>query len=199
MANRDHILLSYQLPALQAALHYWVRLSERVVRAIHGRDWRCCRMGLYFLRPISWIHGELLTALLFASNPSFLRCRRPLSGNIDAGRAILAFHFVFSGQVAAASLSLGVACFSRVMKRGLPAQYSYLHLQWTKMAPNGGLSSCDAVRMGAAVVDVLIAGAFRPGWHVRDGNRHFLWRFMRYVYLGWDHVKNTPLPVLAWL
>src|SRR6266446_1071106 len=200
MANRDHILLSYQLPALQAALHYLgnVSASAIVARYFMASIGAVAGVGLYFLAThFMDPRRAFLTAMLFASNPFLLALSTvPYQEILMLAGLFFAFHFFLSGQVAAASLSLGVACLTRyeawaacpVLVLAIAVERKWRPMEVVKAAMLFGW---------APLLWIFYRGGISPGGTFVMETNISLWRLMRYVYLGWITVKNTPLPVLA--
>jgi hypothetical protein len=199
LASRDHILLLHQLPALQASIHYLSRISTD---AALFRGWMAllgavAGVAFYYLATDLMGRAEAFwAALFFVTNPFVLAFSIvPYQEILMLAALAFAFHFFFAGKRAAASLCLGLACFTRyeawaacpvlAVASGLerergPAQFlkAGALFGWAPVAwivYNAGLSPA-----GTKVLDASISAA----------------RLERYVYLGWITVKNTPIPEL---
>src|SRR5437763_5614279 len=75
MANRDHVLLSYQLPALQACLYLLARINESPLLARYFMVFIGAMAGLgFYLLATHFMdrNRAALAALLFVSNPFLL-------------------------------------------------------------------------------------------------------------------------------
>jgi len=199
MANREHVLLSYQLPGLQAVLHYLTKISESPALARYAMALIGSTAGLGFYCLAShYIEQEhaFYAGLFFVTNPFLLALSTvPYQEILMLAGLFFGFHFFFTGNLPAASLTLGLACLTRyeawaacpvlvlahaVEKRWRLIEvvkalllYGWAPLAW--IVYRSGFSPS-----GTFVVDT----AFTP------------WRFMRYVQLGWVTLKNTPLPVV---
>ena len=199
MANRDHILLSYQLPALQAALHYLAKISPSVAlaRSFMAVVGAVAGVGFFLLTGhFMEVRKAFLAALLFASNPFLLALSTvPYQEILMLAGIFFAFHFFLSGNYWAASLCLGVACLTRyeawaacpVLLAGFLLKRKRTAVEAVKAAVLFGWAPLAwmAYRHGVSPAGTfVIETAISP------------WRLMRYVYLGWITAKNTPFPVL---
>jgi hypothetical protein len=199
MANRDHILLSYQLPALQACLHYLAAVSADPLVA----RWFMALIGAlagvgFFLLAAHFIDRTpaFLAALLFVSNPFLLPLSTvPYQEILMLAAVLFAFHFFLSGQLAAASLCLGVACLTRYEAW---AACPVLVIAFARSRKWAAAEILKAVLLfgWAPIVWMIYRGGLAPGGtYVLDSGISPK-RLLRYVYLGWITVKNTPIPVL---
>ena len=200
MANRDHILLSYQLPGLQAGLHYLAAISNSAVlaRCLMGAIGTVAGLGFYFLATCFLdTRRAFVTALLFVSNPYVLALSTvPYQEILMLAGVLFAFYFFLSGRPAAASLSLAVACLTRYEAwAACPVLVLAVAVE-RKWRPR------EVVKAGllygwAPLAWLIYRGGIAPGGtYVLDGSIS-LARLMRYVYLGWITAKNTPIPVWA--
>ena len=199
MANRDHILLSYQLPALQASLHYLAAISDSAAMARYfmGLIGAAAGVGFYLLAA-HFVDRKraFLAALLFVSNPFLLALSTvPYQEILMLAALFFAFHFFLSGELVWASLSFGLACLTRYEAW---AAYPVLVLA---LAIDRKWRASEVIKAAllfgwAPLAWMVYRGGVSPGGTYVLDRTVSLWRFMRYVYLGWITVKNTPIPVL---
>ncbi len=222
MANREHILLSYQLPGLQAALHYLAKISPGVAlaRSFTAAVGALAGVGFYLLAAHFMDRRcAFLSGLLFASNPFLLALSTvPYQEILMLAGLFFAFHFYLSGKHGAASACLGIACFTRYEAWAACPVLLIAFLRCTAPFGRGSETPAEPRPEGAvAAVMRTAAEIFKAsllfGWAplawmlyrhgVSPAGTFVLetsitpWRFVRYVYLGWITVKNTPIPVLA--
>jgi hypothetical protein len=196
LANRDHILLSYQLPLLQVLI-YGVSLisqnllSVRFLMAVIGAG---AGVGFYWMiRNFVGERNGMIASLLFTANPFLVEISivpyqemRMLAG------LLFAFAYYFQEKWVAASGSLALACLTR-------------YEAWDAcplLAMGRGRNTAALARACLLFGWVPMAwvlfhiGLSAPGTYVIEWPRS-PWRLMRWVYLGWITIKNTPAPVLA--
>ena len=199
LVNRDRILLSYQLPLLQAALHYLSKFSGSITLARYLMAVIGAVAGLGFYRLAAALLGPtpgFFAALLFVSNPFLLaHSIVPYQEIVMLAGLAFAFHSFFAGNQAAASLSLAVACLTRyeawaacpilalayaLERKSRPTEFAKgaLLFAWAPLA--WILYSKGLAPAGTFVIETSLTPS----------------RLVRYVYLGWITVKNTPIPVL---
>ncbi|MGH9657532.1 MAG: hypothetical protein ACRD96_03250, partial [Bryobacteraceae bacterium] len=195
LANRDRILLAYQLPALQFSIWsisrlaedpLWIRVWMAAIGAAAAAGFH--RLARQFVEPR--VAGA--AALAFATNPFLIELSIvPYQEVLMLGALLWAFALFFEERPVAAAVALALACLTRyeawiacpvlaaayIARRGWRPQAALFALApavW--IALHGGLSPS-----GTFVVETAVSPA----------------RFVRWVYLGWIAVKNTPPPVLA--
>jgi len=199
LANRDHILLSYQLPALQAVVHFASMLdggllSVRYVLAAIG-----AAAGLAFFRLMrAWLGPwEALTAaLMFTTHPFLLQLSIvPYQEILMVAALLFAFDFLFRGNTAAASLCLGLACLTRYEAWAACPAMAWLYVKRTGRQPRQLAGAALLFGWAPMVWMACHAGISAPGSFVVEAPRSAR-RLVRYVYLGWITVKTTPVPVL---
>lgn len=199
LVNRDHILLAYQLPLLQAALHALSRISDdaMLARYLMAAIGGLAGAGFYLLvSDFAGPSAAFSAALLFASNPFLVAYSIvPYQEILMLAGLLFAFHFFFRGRVVAASLCLGAACLTRYEAW---AACPVLALAY---------ASRQAWRPSSAIKAVVLFGWAPLGWLAYNQglapSGTFVVesaitpaRLVRYVYLGWITVKNAPAPVL---
>jgi hypothetical protein len=199
LVNRDKILLSHQLPALQAAIHYLGFLSQDLllVRYFMAVAGAVAGWGFYLMA------GALLgrtaafsAALFFATHPFLLAYSIvPYQEILMLAGLFFSFYFFFSEKWLFASLALGLACLTRYEAwTAAPV----LAIAFALQGPSFTRRSAQAVLLfGWAPLVWLVhnAGLAPEGSYVLDLALP-LDRFFRYLYLSWITVKFTPVPVL---
>jgi Dolichyl-phosphate-mannose-protein mannosyltransferase len=199
LANREHILLSYQLPLLQAAVHYLSVLTSDPLAVRYFMAFAGAAAGLAFYamaRPLLGGTPAFETSLLFATSPFVLAFSIvPYQEILMLAGLFAAFYFAFEHRWELAGVSVGLACLTRyeawlacpvlavvfLIERGLrPAEVAKAALLFG-WAPLGW---------------ILFQGGVTPAGTFAAEASFSLERLFRYVYLGWITVKNTPIPVL---
>jgi Gpi18-like mannosyltransferase len=115
--NRDHVLLSYQLPLLQSIVYAVskgggnltaIRYAMALIGAFAGVSFFLLMRHFVDERKALW------AALLFATNPFLMQLSIvPYQEVLMLGLVLLAFHFYCARNSAGASISLGLACLTR--------------------------------------------------------------------------------------
>ncbi len=200
LANRDRILMAYQLPALQAAIHAvsWATVNVLAVRYLMALAGAAGCAGFYLLlRHFLERRAALCGALLMIASPFLIQLSIVPYQEVPMLAALAwAFHFFFSGRLAPASAMLGLACLTRY-----EAWVAVPALAWTWLNERGwtpGRILEAALLFGWAPLAWMAAhGAIAPAGTFVVEMPASAWRLQRYVYLGWITVKNTPPPVVA--
>ncbi|MGH9675268.1 MAG: glycosyltransferase family 39 protein [Bryobacteraceae bacterium] len=189
LANSEHILLSYNLPVLQAAI--WALgghvLAVRYLMALSGA---ASAAGAYLVASHFFDRRAALAAgLMMATSPFLVELSLVPYQEIPMLAALLfAFHFYYSGRHAGASLALGLACLTR-------------YEAWCAVPV---LIFAERRRIGRALLLfgwapalwIIFRGGLSPaGTFVLEWPAS-LWRLQRYAYLAWITLKNTPPPII---
>jgi len=199
LANSDRIVLAYQLPLLQLAIHLLsmltndpliVRLFLVLVSAVAG-------VGFYYLAlALLERRAAFYAALLFVSNPFLLALSTvPYQEMLMLAGLLFAFGFAFRRRWLLASLSLGLACLTRY-----EAWLACPVLATAYVLQNG-------IRPATVVKAAVLFGWGPAGWIVYSGgitpegtyaveSRFSVERFVRWAQLGVVTLRNTPLPTL---
>jgi hypothetical protein len=200
MANRDRILLAYQLPLLQAGVFSVSRFFDgpeaiRWMMAIVGG---IAAVGCYFVASHFLPNrAALLTALLFASNPFLVELSIvPYQEVLMLGALFFAFHYFFERRWLASSIALGLACLTRYEAWAACPVLIGAYVIQRGFRPAHVLKALITFGWAPALWIAWHAGISAPGTFVIEWPRSPA-RLMRFVYLGWISVKNTPVPVLV--
>ncbi len=200
LANSDRILLAYQLPLLQAGIYGISQLFEgalpvRYLMAVIGAvaSVACYALATDLMPRLA----ALATAMIFASNPFLIELSIvPYQEVLMLGALMFAFHFFFNGRNIAASLALGLACLTRYEAWAACPVLAAAHLRQ------------HGIRLATLSKSLMLFGWAPAGWMLYHTGLSATgtivlelpatpYRLIRYVYLGWITVKNTPLPVLV--
>ncbi len=196
LANRDHIFLSYQLPLLQVLIYGVSLISPNllIVRFLMALIGAAAGLGFYWLiRCFVSERTGVIAALLFTANPFLVEISIvPFQELLMLAGLLFAFAYLFRDKWVAASGSLGLACLTRY-----EAWIAGPLLAIARGRNPAALLRASLLFGWVPAAWVLIhLGLSAPGTYVIEWPRS-PWRLMRWVYLGWITVKNTPAPVLA--
>jgi hypothetical protein len=199
LVNYEYIVLSYQLPLLQAPIHYLHALNPdpTAVRWLMSLIGTAAGVGFYLLT------AELVSrttafyaAVLFTLHPFILPLSTvPYQEILMVAGLLFGFYGAVTGRWLVASAGLGAACLTRyeswlacpllaalyLKERGVSLRrlaeatllFGWAPLAW--IAYNRGLTP---------------AGSFAVEGHVSVA------RLVRWAFLGYQAVRNTPIPVL---
>lgn len=199
LANRERILLGYQLPLLQTAIYAISRLTDGLlpVRYLMALIGGIAGAGFYFLASIFLNRtAALWAALLFASNPFLIELSIvPYQEVLMLAGLLFSFYWYFSGRWIACGLSLGLACLTRYEAW---AACPVLALgYWMHRDGKAKEAAKAAVLFGwAPLAWIAYHRALSAGGTFVVEPPLSLDRLMRYVYLSWITMKNTPVPAL---
>ena len=199
LVNRDKILLSHQLPTLQAAIHYlgFLSLDPLPVRYFMAVAGSIAGWGFYLMAgALLGRSAAFAAALFFVAHPFLLAYSIvPYQEIVMLAGLFFAFYFFFAERWLLASVALGMACLTRYEAwTAVPVFVVAFAFQ----RPNFMRRSAEAILLfGWAPLAWLLynAGLAPEGSYVLDFAPP-LDRFFRYVYLSWITVKFTPIPVL---
>jgi|GEM_PF-3594265 len=193
LANVDRIYLSYQLPALQSLLWgvgqmtttvVWFRLLMAAVAAVASVGF--LRLARRFLPE----PAAIAAALFFATNP-FLAAYStvPYQEMLMLGALCFAGAFWLEGRPAAASVALGLACWTRYEAWLLCPVLVLADLRrdgWTM----AGLVRAGLLWGWAPALWMAIHAGLTPEGGYAVEARWAFERFWRWIYLGWIVLKN---------
>jgi len=199
MANRDHVLLSYQLPALQASLYLLARINESLVLARYfmALIGAIAGSGFYLLATHFMDRNRAaLAALLFVSNPFLLALSTvPYQEILMVAALLFAFHFFLSRNLVMTSLTLALACLTRYEAWAACPVLVLAHAIDRKWRMKEILKA--VLLFGwAPLVWIIYRGGLSPSGTYVIETAVSLRRFQRYIHLGAVTVRNTPIPAL---
>lgn len=200
LMNRDRILLSYQLPLLQALLHAVSLVTDaliayRLLMAVIG----AVAAAGFFLMAEELLDRDsaFLAAILFSVSPFLVQLSIvPYQEVLELAGLFFAFVFFFRDRMSAASLSLGLACLTRY--EAWAACPVLMVTYWTQHQRNLRSALRAVLLFGWAPLLWMAAHqSLSPaGTYVAETGVSLV-RLWRYAYLGWITLKNVPPPI--WL
>jgi hypothetical protein len=199
LANKDSILLSYQLPLLQAAVHYLSLLFTGPLAVRYFMALAGAAAGLAFYAMACSLLGRTAafqTSLLFATSPFVIAFSIvPYQEILMLAGLFAAFYFGFERKWAAAGLSLGLACLTRY-EAWLACPVLAVAFLIEKGFRPAAIARAVLLFGWAPLGWILFQGGVTPEGTFAAEASFSLERLFRYIYLGWITVKNTPIPVL---
>ncbi|MEX2301385.1 MAG: glycosyltransferase family 39 protein [Bryobacterales bacterium] len=199
LANQDRILLSYQLPLLQAIIHGLSTLSNDPLAVRYFMAFAGALAGLAFYAMACSLLGRragFQSALLFTSSPFVIAFSIvPYQEILMLAGLFASFYFAFERKWIAAGVTLGLACLTRyeawlacpVLAIAFLIEKGFRPLEIARAALLFGW---------APLSWMAFHGGVTPQGTYAAEAAFSLERFFRYVYLAWITVKNTPPPVL---
>jgi hypothetical protein len=173
LRNSGHILLGHQLPALQVLIFITYKLTSEpfVFRGVMALIGAAACVGFYLMTKALSDERTALGALCFA------------------------VYFYIERRIASASILLGLACLTRYEAWMACPFFALDYVLQRRINARTGI---------AAIAFFCWAPLVWVGWHVGlAGAGSYVIempqsadRFVRWIYLGWIIVKNTPLPLL---
>ena len=199
LVNRDHIVLSHQLPLLQLLVWVVSRISTgtvaiRIVMALIGA---LAAVAFYYVaRDFAGERAAFVGSLLFSTNPFITPISTvPYQEILLLAGLFAAFYFFLAGRTAAAAIFLAAACLTRFEAW---IACPILAAAWFLEASRTVRRAMTAVVLfaWAPIAWTLFRGGLAPeGSYVLDRGIS-LARFFRLSYLGAYTVRETPVPVL---
>jgi hypothetical protein len=145
-------------------------------------------------------------ALLFVTHPYILAVSTvPFQEILMLAALFFAFHFFYNGHWTAASLCLGAACLTRYEAwAACPVLAVASAVRWRRPfgLRDGRRNRLPHILAGAAIFGwapvawIAFRHGLAPTGHFVLERSISLWRFQRYVYIGWITLKFTPIPTL---
>ncbi len=194
----DRVLLSYQLPMLQGAVHFIMGLTDdplciRYFTALAGAG---ASVGFYYLcTRLLGRTSALAPAVWFAIHPFVVAYSTvPYQEILMLAGLFFAFVFFFDERWWLASLWLGFACLSRYEAWGAAAILAGAYWLQHDRKTSEALKAVCLFGWAPLLWIAYHQGLSPSGSFVLDAA--FNWdRLWRYVYLGYITVKDTPFPV----
>ncbi len=199
LVNRHLIIMAHQLPALQASIYGWSKISADplLVRCWMALLGAIAGVGFYRLAADLVGRADALWAgLFFVTNPLILAYSIvPYQEILMLAALSFGFHFFFRERWVAASLALGLACLTRYESWAACPVLAVAYAHRRNWRPLEVVKASLLFGWAPAAWILSNAGLSPGGTFVVESS--ITWaRLMRYVYIGWITVKNTPLPVL---
>jgi hypothetical protein len=199
LRNHEHVLLGHQLPALQILIYtvYKITNFPFVFRCVMALIGAAATVGFYLLVK-SLIDQEtaLWAALLFVTNPFLNEISIvPFQEILMLGALCFAMHFYIEKRIPAASITLALACLTRY-EAWIACPFFLVDYVFSRQKTFNLLLRAAVLFCWAPLIWIgWHLGLASPGSYVIEIPRS-LDRFVRWFYLGWIVIKNTPLPVL---
>lgn len=195
----DRVLISHQLPTLQAAVHVimgltndplWVRYFIALAGALAG-------VGFYYVcARLLGRDAALAPAVWFAIHPFVVAYSTvPYQEILMLTGLFFAFAFFFDERWWLASAWLGFACLSRYEAWGAAAVLAGAYWLWHEPKLREAIKGVALFGWAPLLWIAYHQGLSPSGSFVLDAglNSDRLWR---YVYLGYITAKDTPFPTL---
>lgn len=191
--NRDHVLLSYQLPLLQSVVYTVSKVGGDLTAIRYAMALIGAFAGVSFYLLIRHFADEtraFWAAALFATNPFLMQLSIvPYQEVLMLGLVMLAFHFYCAGSSVGASVSLGLACLTRYEAWAACPVLAIAQMR------RDGWSLRPLLLYGWAPLGwILIHFGLSPQGTFVAERPHSFERLFRYVYLGWIVLKNVQPP-----
>jgi hypothetical protein len=199
LRNSGHIFLGHQLPALQILIFVTHKITStpfafRCVMAMIGS---AAGVGFYFLaKSLTDQQIALWAVLFFVTNPFLNEISIvPFQEILMLGALCFATYLYIEKRIASASLVLALACFTRY-EAWIACPFFALDYLLQNQKTFRTAVTAAALFCWAPLIWI--------GWHLGlAGSGSYVIeipqstdRFVRWIYLGWIIVKDTPLPVL---
>ena len=199
LRNHESIFLGHQLPMLQMLIFASYKITTypmffRVVMALIGAT---AGAGFYLLcRRVVSHEAAFWAALFFVSNPFLNEISIvPFQEILMLGALCFCVYFYASGRLAAASLLLGIACLTRY-EAWIACPALLVHYWAGHRFERRKLLSAFALFCWAPALWIGgHLGLSSPGTYVIEMPRSAL-RLVRWLYLGWIAIKDTPALVV---
>ena len=199
LANPGHIVLSYQLPLLQAAIHYLSAISTDplLVRYLMAVVGAAAGAGFYLLMSnLAPPSVALDASLLFVANPFLLTYSVvPYQEILMVAGLLFAFHFAFTGRWMLASVCLGAACLTRYEAWLACPVIGAAYLRQTGLRARTVVTA--GMLFGWAPLGWIVfnRGLTPPGSFAVEASLNPE-RFVRWAWLGWVAFRNSPFPAV---
>ena len=199
LVNHHRILMSHQLPLLQVLIYagYVVKDDPYTSRLIMSLIGAGAGVGFYAMSSrLITRRAALFAAMFFLTNPFLLEISIvPYQEILMLGTLCFAAYFYLQGRIAWCSICLALACFARyeawLACPLFAAAYAAARpRRWKDIA-----IACLLFGWAPLVWILGHFGLSSPGSFVIEVP-HSPLRLIRWIYIGWITVKDTPIPVL---
>ena len=204
----DRILISHQLPALQAAVHLIMGLANDPVWVRYFMAFAGAAASAGFYHLCTGLLGRTAAfppAVWFAIHPFVVAYSTvPYQEILMLTGLFFGFSFFFRERWQAASLWMGLACLSRYEAWGAAAILAAAYWVQKDRRPLAALQAIILFGWAPLLWIGYHQGLSPSGSFVLDAGLNWD-RLWRWVYLGYITAKDTPFPVLilagagAWL
>jgi hypothetical protein len=197
--DRHTLVKAHQLPLLQVLISGVSRVSMNpaLVQYMMAAIGAIAGLGFY------WVVTDLFgkrwafpAALLFVTHPYILAVSTvPFQEILMLAGLLFAFHFFYTRRWLAASICLAIACLTRYEAWAACPVLAAAYIWREDRSVAGAIKASVLFGWMPAVWILGRHGLTSTGHFVVDSHIS-VWRFERYVYLGWIVAKFTQLPAL---
>jgi hypothetical protein len=199
LVNHHRILMSHQMLLLQMLIYagYVVKDDPYTSRLLVSLIGAGAGVGFYLMSSrLLTRRAALIAALFFLTNPFLLEISIvPYQEILMLGALCFAAYFYLQGQIAWCSVFLALACFARyeawLACPLFAADYATARPRRLKEIA----TACLLFGWAPLVWLAMHFGLSSPGSFVIEAP-HSPLRLMRWIYIAWITVKDTPVPVL---
>ena len=197
--DRHTLVKAHQLPLLQVFISgiSMISMDPALVRYMVAALGAVAGLGFYWV--VADLFGEEWAfpgALLFVTHPYVLAVSTvPFQEILMLACLTFAFHFLYTQRWLMASLCLAAACLTRYEAWAACPVFASAYILRQDRSFIGIVKA--ALLFGwMPVAWILACHGLTPAGHFVINRSISIWRFQRYVYLGWITVKFTQIPVL---
>jgi hypothetical protein len=199
LVNRNHVLLSYQLPLLQFLIFCITQLTSDIlwIRFFLAGIGVLAALGFYLLaEDFAGSEAAFWAALLFATNPLILPVSIvPYQEILMLTLLLFGFHFFLKEQWIAASICLGLACFTRYEAWAACPAMIFFFARNRRFTPSAIGKACALFAWAPVIWLCFRTGLSPAGSFVLDQHISFL-RLQRLAYLGFITARESTIPTL---
>jgi len=199
LRNHEHIFLGHQLPLLQALIFLTYKVTDipMAVRCGMAVIGAAAGLGFYLLaKSLINPKAALCAALFFVTNPFVNEISIvPFQEILMLGTLCFATYFYLQNRIVAASLMLALACLARYEAWIACPFFAFDYVMRNRRTFAAMPASIFVFCWVPLAWIGWHLGLASPGSYVIEMPRSFE-RLVRWIYLCWILIKNTPLPVL---
>jgi hypothetical protein len=200
MLHRDQILLSHQLPLLQAIVYLIARVTHAyvVTQGVMAIIGAAASVGFYLLaRDLVEESAAFLAALLLTTNPFIAAFSIvPFQESLMLAMLFFAFHYFYTDKPVWASFFLALACFTRFEAWAAAPVLAAAYIWKRGIKPSVVLRGLALFGWAPMAWIVFQRGLAPAGSYVVEAHVTAM-RLIRWVYLGYITLKFTPVIVIA--
>src|SRR5262245_34414958 len=197
--DRHTLVKAHQLPLLQVLISgiSMISMDPVFVRYMVAGLGAVAGLGFYWV--VADLFGEEWAfpgALLFVTHPYVLAVSTvPFQEILMLACLTFAFHCLYTQRWLMASLCLGAACLTRYEAWAACPVFALTYILRHDRSLTG-MVKAGLLFGWMPVVWILACHGLTPTGHFVIDRSISMWRFQRYVYLGWITVKFTQIPVI---
>ena len=196
LRNHDRLLLSYQLPGLQFLIYltYVVTAAPIGPRLLMAALGALAGVGFYLLLTELMERTSAFGAALFFVASPFLNELSivPYQEILMLAALCFAAYFYVTGRFICAGILLAIACLTRYEAWIACPFFACDYLRRRNYSAQNVLKTLLLFGSAPVLWIAVHAGLSNPGTFVLE-LPHSIWRFQRWIYIGWITIRNTPL------